>query len=41
MTLIKAHQAVKNILIIGSDVVLLRPNHIDKDIKAMNHNLIG
>ena len=26
---------------IGSDIVLLRANHIDEDIKAINHNLIG
>jgi len=40
ITLIKAYQAVKNALLIGSDIVLLRPNYIHKDIKAMNYNLL-
>ena len=41
MTLIKTYQVVKNALMIVSDIVLLRPNYIDKDIKAMNYNLIS
>ena len=40
MTVIKPPQVVKNSLMIGSDVVLLRVNTIEDDIISMNYNFI-
>ena len=40
MTVIKPPQVVKNSLMIGSDVVLLRVNTVEHDFMSMNYEFI-
>ena len=41
MTLIKAQEMIKNALMIGSDVCLLKHKLIEDTINSMNNNVIG
>ena len=41
MKLIKAQETIKNALVIGFDVCLIKPKLVENGIKSINNNVIG
>ena len=41
MTLIKAQETIRNALMIGSDVCLIKPKLVEDETNSMNNNVIG